>query len=142
MNTFITQNSWLATEFGKKFQNYLLKNTDVIAVIDSDYKYFETADINTVITFMKGKEGQKSPLLFARCHRNLKNYSVPANSESVFDNNAVSVKILPPESEMLHEMKWGFIFDAEDTLVRIIDSVNSTVPYTLANLYQTFSTCR
>lgn len=125
MNTFITQNSWLATEFGKKFQNYLLKNTDVIAVIDSDYKYFETADINTVITFMKGKEGQKSPLLFARCHRNLKNYSVPANSESIFDNNAVSVKILPPESEMLHEMKWGFIFDAEDTLVRIIDSVNS-----------------
>lgn len=125
VNTFITQNSWLATEFGKKFQSYLLKHTDVVAIIDSDYKYFETADINTVITFMRGKEGQKSPMLFARCHRNLKNYSVPANAQSIFDNDAVSVKVLPPNSEMLRNMKWGFIFDAEDTLVNIIDTVNS-----------------
>ena len=125
INTFITQNSWLSTEYGKKFQSYLLNNTDVVAIIDSDYKYFETADINTVITFMQGKSGQQSPLLFARCHRNLKNYSVPANAQSVFDNDAVSVKVLPPDSELLRNMKWGFIFDAEDTLVSIIDSVNS-----------------
>lgn len=125
INTFITQNSWLATEFGKKFQGYLLKNTDVIAVIDSDYKYFETADINTVITFMRGKTGQRSPMLFARCHRNLKNYSVPANAREHIDSGAVTYKILDPNSKMLHEMKWGFIFDTEDQLIHIIDRVNS-----------------
>ena len=35
------------------------------------------------------------------------------------------LKFLPPDSEMLRDMKWGFIFDADDTLVRIINEVNT-----------------
>lgn len=124
INTFITQNSWLATEFGKKFQDYLINNTNVLAIVDSDYKYFETADINTVITFFKGTQKQSTPVLFARCHENLKNYAVPASSASPLDKDAVTYKVFPADSKTLREMKWGFIFDTDEKLLSIIDRIN------------------
>ena len=55
INTFITENSWLSTDYGKAFQNYLLENVEIAGIVDSDYKYFDTADINTVITFFKNE---------------------------------------------------------------------------------------
>lgn len=50
INVFITQNSWLDTEYGSQFQKYLRQRTNVLSIIDSDFKSFETANINTVIT--------------------------------------------------------------------------------------------
>ena len=126
INTFITQNSWLDTEFGRKFQDYLLHTTNVLAIIDSDYKYFESADINTVITFFEGNTGCKKPMLFARCHKNLKNYSLPANCEAKLNKNDVTYKVISAESEMLREMKWGFIFNTEDTLFELISRANNS----------------
>ena len=125
LNTFITQNSWLDTEFGRKFQDYLLNTTNVLAVIDSDYKYFETADINTVITFMQGNTGCNLPVLFARCHKNLKNYSLPVCNHSSINSDAVTYKILACDDSMLHDMKWGFIFATDETLLRIIEKANA-----------------
>ena len=52
-NVFITENSWLSTDYGKKFQEWLLANIDVCGIIDSDYKYFSDAEVNTVITILK-----------------------------------------------------------------------------------------
>lgn len=123
INTFITQNSWLDTEFGKKFQDYLLETTNVLGIVDSDFKYFETADINTVITFFQGKEGCHKPVLFARCHKNLKNYPLPI-SHSNFDEESVTYKILPADSSLLREMKWGFIFGTDEILFDIIAKAN------------------
>jgi adenine-specific DNA-methyltransferase len=54
---FITQNAWLDTEYGRDFQEFLIHRTNVIAVIDSDYKYFDStsgSNINTVISIFKG----------------------------------------------------------------------------------------
>ena len=124
LNTFITQNSWLDTEFGKKFQEFLLNTTNVLAIVDSDYKYFETADINTVITFFEGRSGCNKPMLFARCHKNLKNYSLPANSKANINKADVTYKVIPADSDVLHEMKWGFIFNTEDTLFSLISKAN------------------
>lgn len=124
LNTFITQNSWLDTEFGRKFQDFLLNTTNVLAIVDSDYKYFETADINTVITFFEGKSGCEKPMLFARCHRNLKNYSLPANDSAKINKTDVTYKVIPAKSEILREMKWGFIFNTEDTLFDLISRAN------------------
>lgn len=125
INTFITQNSWLDTEFGRKFQDYLLETTNVLGIVDSDFKYFETADINTVITFFEGKEGCNKPVLFARCHKNLKNYPLSIGSNSNFDEDAVTYKILPADSSLLKEMKWGFIFGTDETLFNIIAKANA-----------------
>ncbi len=124
LNTFITQNSWLDTEFGKKFQEYLLATTNILAIVDSDYKYFETADINTVITFLQGNTGCTSPVLFARCHKNLKYYSLPVSNIKAIDSKQVSFKIIPCDEEILHKMKWGFIFATDETMLTIIEKAN------------------
>ena len=124
INTFITQNSWLDTEFGKKFQDYLLKTTNILAIVDSDYKYFETADINTVITFMQGNRGCCMPVLFARCHKNLKYYSLPISNYSAIDKSYVTCKVIDCSEKILHEMKWGFIFATDDILLGIIEKSN------------------
>ena len=48
---YITSNSWLDVEYGKFLQEFLLKNTKIIALIESKVeRWFEDADINTVIT--------------------------------------------------------------------------------------------
>ena len=70
----ITQNSWLDTEYGNKFQAFLLKNTQVRLVIDSDYRYFASGDgpnINAVITLFVGKTPDPLNIVtFARYHEN------------------------------------------------------------------------
>jgi len=48
---YITSNSWLDVDYGKYLQEFLLKNTKIIALIESKVeRWFEDADINTVIT--------------------------------------------------------------------------------------------
>ena len=125
LNTYITQNSWLDTEFGKKFQDFLLNTTDVLAVVDSDYKYFETADINTVITFFKGRTGMKEPVMFARCHKSLMSYSLPIGGTIVIDEEAVTYKIFKPDEAVLKDMKWGTIFNIDVRLLSMINKANT-----------------
>ena len=63
----LTQNSWLDTDYGYKFQEFLLKHTNILAIIDSDYKYFDTANINTVISIFGGTSPQdKNETVFCR----------------------------------------------------------------------------
>ncbi|MHA1729445.1 MAG: HsdM family class I SAM-dependent methyltransferase [Promethearchaeota archaeon] len=49
---FISSNSWLNIGFGFNFQDFLLKNTNILAIIDSRKRKFDIAEINTVITFL------------------------------------------------------------------------------------------
>ena len=54
INTFITQNAWLSTDYGKKFQNFLLSLDIGIKIDESNLKHFSHTDspnINTVISF-------------------------------------------------------------------------------------------
>ena len=46
--TFITSNGWLNNEYGHKFQKFLMSKTSVIALVDTNYKYFDNANVNTV----------------------------------------------------------------------------------------------
>lgn len=60
----ITQNSWLSTDYGSKFSRFLLKYCDVLRVIDSDYKYFDTIQINTVISMITSKQSCSNSICF------------------------------------------------------------------------------
>ena len=77
INVFITQNSWLDTEYGAQFQKFLLSTTNVLAILDSDFKSFETANINTVITIFQGKKG---------CHKDIWGFT-PTGHENEMDDD-------------------------------------------------------
>ena len=54
IQVFICSNSWLDVGFGKTLQNYLLKNSHVIRIVDSRKdRQFASADVNTIISFIR-----------------------------------------------------------------------------------------
>ena len=123
-NVFITENSWLSTDYGKLFQNFLLKKCEVHAIIDSEYKYFETADINTIITIFKNKNENNDnlPVKFFHCDGSLEKY--PCNTFSIQDKENVSIKSFSSNDQLLHNYKWGVIIRAEQKLLRIIETIS------------------
>ena len=123
-NIFITENSWLSTDYGRLFQNFLLSKCEVHAIIDSEYKYFETADINTIITIIRNRNENNSPLpvKFFHCDGSLEKY--PCNTFANHDTENISLKLFSSNEQLLHNYKWGVIIRAEQKLLSIIDTIS------------------
>lgn len=123
-NVFITENSWLSTDYGKLFQNFLLKKCKVHAIIDSEYKYFETADINTIITIIRNRNesNDEFPVKFFHCNGSLEKF--PCNTFSMHDTENVTLKEFLSSDQLLHNYKWGVIIRAEQKLLRIIETIS------------------
>ena len=123
-NVFITENSWLSTDYGKLFQNFLLKKCEVHAIIDSEYKYFETADINTIITIIRNRKENNDnlPVKFFHCNESLEKY--PCNTFSIHDTENVTLKSFLSSDKLLQNYKWGVIIRAEQKLLRIIETIS------------------
>lgn len=56
---FITSNKWLEVAYGKPFQEFLLRNTKILSIIEFDRAIFPDADVNTAVTILE-KEGNES----------------------------------------------------------------------------------
>ena len=118
----ITQNSWLDTEYGKKFQNFLLKNTQVRLVIDSDFRYFASGDgpnINAVITLFVGKNSKSSnTITFARYHASFERISNLINQE---DSPFVDTNKYAYTDNLLQEVKWGILLSSSKETLALFD---------------------
>jgi hypothetical protein len=119
---FITQNSWLDTEYGKKFQNFLLKNTQVRLIVDSDFRYFASGDgpnINAVITLFVGKSSKSSnTITFARYHENFERISNLTIQES---SPFVDVNKYAYTDKALQDVKWGTLLYSSKEILDILD---------------------
>ena len=125
INTFITENAWLSTDYGKEFQKYLLKYIDIRGIVDSDYKYFETADINTVISFLKKNNDKRVlPVYFFHAHDNFE--KSPCNtSKPKLNDNSVELKTFNNNDLVLNKYKWGFIFSTDDRLIKLVEEMDN-----------------
>lgn len=124
INAFITQNSWLDTEYGSKFQDFLLKTTNVLAIVDSDFKAFESANINTVITFFEGNQGCKKDVVFARCHKSFIDYHFPIEDNDNELLEDVTIKKFGCDSDLIKHNKWGFLFNSDREFINLIQTLN------------------
>lgn len=121
----LTQNSWLDTEYGKKFQRFLLKNTKVKRVVDSDFRYFASDDgpnINAIITVFEGKKSNsQTEMIFARYHENFEYMSVPnivlSGDE---DSRYVETHKYKYSDKQLKDIKWGVLLSASDEILRLL----------------------
>jgi type I restriction-modification system DNA methylase subunit len=127
---FLTQNAWLDTVYGKKFQKYLLEQCYVKAIIDSDYKYFDSQlgpNINTVITIFQkfedaSKNEQKS--LFARFHINFEGSDVSISKLLQGDLiEGVNAKRFDYNYLKTAPMKWGVLLAITEKMEGIIDKL-------------------
>lgn len=120
---FLTQNSWLDTDYGKKFQTFLLKNTDVKFIIDSDFKYFDSKlgpNINTVISVFTGKDSNEDgSMVFARYHENFEKVS-SLDLESVDSSTQADIKKFAHSDQLLRNFKWGTLLSASNTVLHLI----------------------
>ena len=115
-NVFITENSWLSTDYGKKFQEYLLANIDVCGIIDSDYKYFSDAEVNTIITILKNKANRNPlPVSFIHCHGNMKNF--PVNLYEKYSVDGVAMKKFSSDDILFDSYKWSVPFNADEEIL-------------------------
>jgi len=128
VSVFITQNSWLDTDYGKKFQSFLLKHTHVKAIVDSDFKYFDSnlgPNINTVISFFIGNKtpSMNDDILFARYHENFVNISSSIISEQICKLSTVETKRFRFDDQILSTLKWGVLLSSTDTTLDIISLI-------------------
>jgi hypothetical protein len=125
VSVFITQNSWLDTDYGRKFQNFLLKHTHVKAIVDSDFKYFDSKlgpNINTVISFFVGNgvPDMSESVLFARYHDNFANVPSSIICDKIGSLSEVETKKFKCEDQILTTLKWGTLLSSSDEVLDTI----------------------
>jgi len=135
---YITQNSWLDTDFGKKFQSFLLRQTNVKAIIDSDYKYFDGKhgpNINTVISIFHGKTCNfDNEIYFSRYHQNFE--KIPPSFLELAEHKQkeyATIKRFYHKDSILEELKWGILLTASSEVLQLISNLKSKGKY-LENL--------
>ena len=65
---FITHNSWLSTDYGKKFQSFSLAKGSFVKIVDTSEKFFSdtrSQNINAVITLFSRRPGRKIEYIVA-----------------------------------------------------------------------------
>ena len=104
---FITQNAWLNTDYGHKFQQFSLNKFSFLKIIDSSSKFFpdrESQNINTIITLLVRE-------------------SVEDIEYGVVDANLIiSGKKVIKSSQL---MKWGHIFSMPEFYREILSKMRS-----------------
>ena len=125
INVFITQNSWLDTEYGAQFQKYLRQKTNIISIIDSDFKSFETANINTVITIFQGRKGCSKDIVFARFHVRYGDYRLTQDEIDNKFSSSATIKVFKPNSDLIKSYKWGFLFNSDAELINLLSRLSS-----------------
>lgn len=126
--TLITQNAWLDTIYGRKFQQFLLRNSKVQRIVDSDYRYFpsgEGPNINTVISFIGNKENNTSKGIdFTRYHVNLSNLAFQNPPNQVNDELVASKRKYKYSDRILLDTKWGFLLGSSNQTLHVLFQLN------------------
>ncbi|MEZ4527955.1 MAG: Eco57I restriction-modification methylase domain-containing protein [Desulfobacterales bacterium] len=121
----ITQNAWLDTAYGIKAQAFLKKYTNVISVLDSQYRYFpsgEGPNINTVITLFKGKEVDPfNKIRFYLLKDNIENIKLDFNQKNNIDNEQYKLNLFSYDDKIVSKYKWGILHNTDSFLIDIIN---------------------
>lgn len=120
----ITQNAWLDTEYGIKIQEFLIKHTNVISIIDSKFRYFpagEGPNINTVITQFFGKKPNvMNKIGFYILKINIEDVFLEKSSNINTDNENYKVNFFSYSDNLLKKYKWGILHNSDSFLLDLI----------------------
>lgn len=117
--TFITSNGWLNNEYGHKFQKFLMAKTKVLALVDTDYKYFENANVNTIISFFKGNTNAVgTDICFVTQHKKFADADI-GTSFIKCDDYTLSSHIINDKMS-----KWGTYFNADQRFFDLMSKID------------------
>lgn len=117
---FITSNSWLDVDYGKKLQEFFLKQAHLKMVIENQKKRsFAHADINTVIVLASPQKGFKTDLEFLKSKK-AKFVLFKKSFEEVSD----PVIFAEIDDESLYEKQFNFkVLEKEEYRSRLVDTL-------------------
>lgn len=126
----ITQNSWLDTEYGKKFQTFLLHHTHVRGIIDSDYKQFDSVggpNINTVISLFAGKHrpAERSVVTFARYHVSFDEADGSVFCARTGSHAFADTRRYRYSDSAIDTVKWGILLTAPEEYFHLLTVLTS-----------------
>lgn len=115
---YIVQNSWLDTDYGKNFQRFLIRHTNVKQIIDSDMKQFEGPNVNTIITVFEGNTSNpNNNISFARfVSKDGSNSKLDSFNNLTYKN----LRNIAYSDETLSLNKWGIFMSASNELLTIL----------------------
>jgi hypothetical protein len=121
----ITQNAWMDTDYGKRFQEFLLRVTHVSLIVDSDFRHFDSGggpNINTVITFFHGRRPINQKMItFARFSGQLDVGVLPSSGDAITEPvSNVQFRQYRYDSQSLRSTKWGILLSLDEPALDLL----------------------
>ena len=110
---FITENSWLDTDYGAKCQQFMIDHASISIILDSKYKYFSSKDapkIHTIISIFELNSSKNKNLRFIHSNTNIENLRESLLVSDYENNLNFDSKTFKNTSDELRINKWGFLF--------------------------------
>ena len=121
----ITQNAWLDTAYGIEFQKFLIKHTNVLYVLDSNYRYFPAGDgpnINTVIVHFFGvRPNLENKIGFYLFKKNIKDVYIEKSNKENTDNDNYKVNFFSYKNSFIKKYKWGILQNSDSFILNLIN---------------------
>ncbi|MEM3366281.1 MAG: N-6 DNA methylase [Candidatus Methanomethyliaceae archaeon] len=122
---FISSNKWLEVGYGEPFQEFLLRNTKILYVIEFDRAVFSDAEVDTAITILQKEndpvERKENLVRFVRLKRPLdqKNLLELLKSEEDIEDDRIRVTII--KQKKLKPGKWNIYLRAPPVFKKLIN---------------------
>ena len=128
---FITENSWLDTDYGSKFQKFMLENSEFRAIIDSKCRYFSgknSPNINTIISIFSPRHSyQSGRIRFIHVNDNIEKIS---QSLSFMENDLRGIfeaKTYSYGDHNIRNFKWGFLFQLPEWFFSPLEKIENSL---------------
>jgi hypothetical protein len=121
----ITQNAWLDTAYGIELQKFLIKHTNVLYVLDSNFRYFPTGEgpnINTVIVHFFGKKPSlENKIGFYLLRKNINDIYIEKSNKENTDNENYKVNFFSYKDKFVKNYKWGILQNSDSFILNLIN---------------------
>lgn len=128
---FITENSWLDTDYGSKCQEFLLLKSNFHAIIDSKFRYFSgvnAPNINTVISvFSRAESKSNNGLRLIHVNENIGRVHQSLSAIRKTDNAEIDLRFYASDDPLIRQNKWGFLFRLPSWMFDVIKTLKDSV---------------
>ncbi len=121
---YISSNKWLEVGYGEPFQEFLLRNTKILYVIEFDRAVFPDAEVNTAITILQKEKDEKKReenlARFVRVKKRISNEELLKLLESEEDIEDDRIRVTVVKQGKLKPGKWNVYLRAPPVFKKLM----------------------
>jgi len=121
---YISSNKWLEVEYGEPFQEFLLRTTKILCVVEFDMAVFPDAEVNTCIVILQkesdGDMRKQNIVRFVRVRKPVEQAELMRLMESGEDRDDEHVKLTTIQQGKLVPGKWNIYLRGGSIVKRLV----------------------